>query len=41
MEIVRYAAYKNKDAQLVFKAFTKVKSRLDKIEIFHTDRGNE
>ena len=40
-EIVGYAAGKSKDAQLVYKAFTKVKSRLDEIEVFHTDRGNE
>src|SRR5690606_35216728 len=40
-EIVGYAAGKNKDANLVYKAFTTVNSGLNKFEIFHTDRGNE
>ena len=40
-EIIGYAAGENKDAKLVYKAFTKVKFRLDEIEVFHTDRGNE
>ena len=40
-EIVGYAAGKNKDAGLVNRAFGKVSSPLSKINIFHTDRGNE
>lgn len=40
-EIVGYAAGRNKDAQLVFKAFSTLKRNLNEISIFHTDRGNE
>lgn len=40
-EIIGYAAGKNKTADLVYKAFRKIKSDLRKINIFHTDRGNE
>ena len=40
-EIVGYAAGKHKDADLVRKAITTIKYDLNKIEIFHTDRGNE
>lgn len=40
-EIVGYAAGKHKDADLVRKAITTIKQDLNKIEIFHTDRGNE
>ena len=40
-EIVGYAAGKHKDAGLVRKAITTIKYDLNKIEIFHTDRGNE
>lgn len=40
-EIVGYAAGKNKDAQLVYKAFRTFKGNLNKICVFHTDRGNE
>lgn len=40
-EIVGYAAGKHKDAYLVRKAITTIKYDLNKIEIFHTDRGNE
>lgn len=40
-EIIGYAAGPNKDANLVFKAFSRVKTRLDHITVFHTDRGNE
>ncbi len=40
-EIIGYAAGKNKDATLVYKAFSTVKSNLAEIAIFHTDRGNE
>lgn len=40
-EIIGYAAGKNKDANLVYKAFTKVNRPLKDIKILHTDRGNE
>ena len=40
-EIVGYAAGRNKNAELVYKAFFKIKCNLNKINIFHTDRGNE
>lgn len=40
-EIIGYAAGKNKDANLVYKAFTKVSRPLENIKILHTDRGNE
>ena len=40
-EIVGYAAGKNKNAELVYKAFSRVKQNLNKVNIFHTDRGNE
>lgn len=40
-EVIGYSAGKNKDAKLVYKAFTKINYPLDKINIFHTDRGNE
>jgi putative transposase len=40
-EIIGYSAGRNKDAQLVARAFAKVKGGLQKIKIFHTDRGNE
>ncbi len=40
-EIVGYAAGKNKTAELVYKAFSTIKYDLNKINIFHTDRGNE
>lgn len=40
-EIVGYAAGKNKNAELVYKAFSKIKANLNNIKIFHTDRGNE
>ena len=40
-EIVGYTAGKHKDADLVRKAITTIKYDLNKIEIFHTDRGNE
>lgn len=40
-EIVGYAAGRNKNAELVYKAFSKIKCNLNKINIFHTDRGNE
>jgi len=40
-EIIGYSAGRYKDAQLVYKAFTKINYPLDKINIFHTDRGKE
>lgn len=40
-EIVGYAAGKNKNAELVYKAFSTIKYNLENINIFHTDRGNE
>jgi len=40
-EIIGYAAGKNKTAELVYKAFSTIKTNLNKINIFHTDRGNE
>ena len=40
-EIIGYAAGKHKTAELVYKAFSKIKCDLRKINIFHTDRGNE
>lgn len=40
-EIIGYSAGRNKDAGLVIKAFSSVNINLSKINIFHTDRGNE
>ena len=40
-EIIGYAAGKNKDAQLVYKALSRIKRNLEKIGIFHSDRGKE
>ena len=40
-EIIGYSAGPYKDADLVYKAFASVKTRLDSITLFHTDRGNE
>ena len=40
-EIIGYAAGKNKNAELVYKAFSRIKTNLNNINIFHTDRGNE
>ena len=40
-EIIGYSAGIHKDATLVYKAFASVKTRLDSITLFHTDRGNE
>ena len=40
-EIIGYSAGPNKDAELVYKAFTTIRQDLRKISIFHTDRGNE
>lgn len=40
-EIIGYSAGKNKDAGLVGKAFSRININPEKIQIFHTDRGNE
>lgn len=40
-EIIGYSTGRNKDASLVSKAFASVKTNLNNIQIFHTDRGNE
>ena len=40
-EIIGYSAGRNKDTNLVSKAFASVKANLNNIQIFHTDRGNE
>ena len=40
-EIIGYSAGERKNISLVTQAFSKIKSPLDRIKIFHTDRGNE
>lgn len=40
-EIIGYSAGKNKDVALVSKAFFRINIHLEKIQIFHTNRGNE
>lgn len=40
-EIIGYGAGKNKNAELVYKALSRIKTNLNNINIFHTDRGNE
>ena len=40
-EIVEYSAGKNKTAELVYNVFTKINHSLNKINLFHTYRGNE
>ena len=40
-EIVGFAAGKNKTAELVYEAITTIPYNLNRINIFHTDRGNE
>lgn len=40
-EIIGYAAGVHKNAELVYQAFRKIPYDLSKINIFHTDRGNE
>ena len=40
-EIVGYSCGPYKDAKLVYKAFSRIKTNLFNIEYFHTDRGNE
>ena len=39
-EIVGYAAGRNKTASLVYKAFSTIRFNLNKVSLFHTDRGN-
>jgi transposase InsO family protein len=41
LEIIRYSCKRHKDAELVIRAFAKVKGPLSQIELFHTDRGLE
>lgn len=40
-EIIGYSAGEKKNISLVTKAFSRIKAPLNKIQIFHTDRGNE
>lgn len=40
-EIIGYAAGKHKTAELVYEAICKIPYDLNRIHIFHTDRGNE
>jgi transposase InsO family protein len=40
-EIIGYSAGPNKDTILVYQAFATINNNLNKISIFHTDRGNE
>ncbi|MEG1286317.1 MAG: IS3 family transposase [Romboutsia sp.] len=40
-EIVGYSSGPNKDADLVYDAFMNTNVNLSKVQIFHTDRGNE
>lgn len=40
-EIIGFSVGKNKDAELVKRAFSKIKTNLSKIQLFHTDRGSE
>lgn len=40
-EIIGNSVGNKKDSNLVYKAFTTIKSSLENISIFHTDRGNE
>lgn len=40
-EIIGYSCGPYKDANLVYKAFSRVKTNLFNMEYFHTDRGNE
>jgi len=40
-EIVGYSAGPNKDARLVYRALASIKTNLNQIQLFHTDRGNE
>jgi putative transposase len=40
-EIIGYSTGAHKDAGLVYKAFASIKTNLQNISLFHTDRGNE
>ncbi|MDY0404845.1 IS3 family transposase [Virgibacillus sp. 179-BFC.A HS] len=40
-EIIGYSAGPNKSAELVQRAFSSVKYNLNRLELFHTDRGSE
>ena len=40
-EIVGYSCGPHKTAELVYKAFSRIKNNLSEIRLFHTDRGNE
>lgn len=40
-EIIGYSAGPNKDAQLVYKALSRIDHPLDSIQLFYTDRGSE
>ncbi|MDQ0215862.1 putative transposase [Oikeobacillus pervagus] len=40
-EIIGYSAGPNKSAELVQRAFSTVKYNLNRLELFHTDRGSE
>lgn len=40
-EFIGYSAGSHKDPRLVYQAFTSIRPGLQKIRIFHTDRGNE
>lgn len=40
-EIIGFSAGPNKDARLVYRAFASIKTNLNRIQLFHTDRGNE
>ncbi|CAI8943330.1 hypothetical protein EMIT079MI2_40259 [Bacillus sp. IT-79MI2] len=39
-EIIGHSAGQKKDAELVSQAFATVKTNLNRITLFHTDRGN-
>ncbi|WP_101910391.1 DDE-type integrase/transposase/recombinase [Marasmitruncus massiliensis] len=41
LEIIGYSTGAHKNAELVFDAFATVHTDLDRIQIFHTDRGSE
>lgn len=40
-EIIGYSCGRYKDADLVLRAFSKVKGSLEDVQLFHTDRGSE
>ncbi len=40
-EIVGYSSGNQKNAELVYRAFSKIKHSLNDVRLFHTDRGNE